>query len=702
MNAEKLYHGAAYYPELRPRTEVARDIDMMLKAGFNVVRIGEFAWTKMEPHPDEFALDFFAEIIDELYAAGISTIFCTPTAAPPIWFSHGHPERMYRDEHFRTWGHGARQHACTNHPYLHERAEKISTAISSRFGKHPGLIAWQIDNEFKSHQDICCCSTCEKLWHEWLQKRFGTVDELNRRWGTEIWSQRYENFEQVPVAGDNIAIETARHNPSLTSNYRRFHHEAVNTFLELQRQALRRHSNAPITHNTAPYHHVDGESLYRNLDFSGLDLYTDDTQLASLLLQSDRYRGFKPEKKWWVTETRVVQAAWAHGFSSCHPAGFLQAQAAFLAALNCQGFLYWHWRQHSTGTEMPMSAVVNAWGTPGPGFKDVQGVSCAFRQLQPLFAESVLPPAETALIYSETANSFFTDESFQDIKYLDVMTEWEQRLLNCGLHRDVLSPSADFSGAKLLLSPHLPYMPEDFISKATEWVRNGGIWIVGPVSGIRNVDHRGHEDAAMGKNFEQLAGVETAYMLIPNTSGNRGDLLAQGNECRKTGQSSACQGSAFDETVSFKHLSCFFHLRGATSVGTITAGRGKELSFITEKNIGKGKIVLLGSMPAAEAGERLLRKMIEHYAEQAGIKHPTCSEGVLLVPRRTANGDALWFAVNLSGCKGGFSFSDSRGNAKMSEGSSDWDFLLAPYQWIVFKLNTGNECNLIMTSEHLE
>ena len=46
---EKVYVGAAYYPELWPLSEVDKDIERMKAAGVNCVRMGEFAWSAMEP-----------------------------------------------------------------------------------------------------------------------------------------------------------------------------------------------------------------------------------------------------------------------------------------------------------------------------------------------------------------------------------------------------------------------------------------------------------------------------------------------------------------------------------------------------------------------------------------------------------------------------------------------------------------------------
>lgn len=117
----KLYHGACYYPELWDEETIQEDIDIMREVGVNVVRIGEFAWSVMEPEEGKIDVGFFKEIIARLYESGIETIMCMPTPTPPIWFSHGRPERMHVNEKREIMGHGSRQHACTNNPYFRKK-----------------------------------------------------------------------------------------------------------------------------------------------------------------------------------------------------------------------------------------------------------------------------------------------------------------------------------------------------------------------------------------------------------------------------------------------------------------------------------------------------------------------------------------------------------------------------------------------------
>ncbi|MGG4030465.1 beta-galactosidase [Bacillus subtilis] len=65
----------------------------------------------------------------------------------------------------------------------------ITTAIAKELGRLPGLIGWQLDNEFKCHVAECMCETCLRLWHDWLKNRYGVIERLNEAWGTDVWSE---------------------------------------------------------------------------------------------------------------------------------------------------------------------------------------------------------------------------------------------------------------------------------------------------------------------------------------------------------------------------------------------------------------------------------------------------------------------------------------------------------------------------------
>ena len=268
---KKLYHGACYYPELWPESDIDRDIAEMKRVGLNVVRLGEFAWSAIEPDEGAVSFDFFARVLDRLHAAGLDVVFCTPTPTPPIWLTHGHPERCFVDAEGRTMMHGARQHASYEHPEVRAACLRVVEALAAALGRHPAIIAWQIDNEFKCHVGEDFSAAAVAHWHRWLERRFGTIDALNAAWGTEIWSERYQRFEQVPAPGRTPFL----HNASLSTAYRMFSRESIADFMDAQSAAIRRHSSAPITHNFGLGFSVNFERMCERLDFASFDDYPD-------------------------------------------------------------------------------------------------------------------------------------------------------------------------------------------------------------------------------------------------------------------------------------------------------------------------------------------------------------------------------------------------------------------------------------------
>ena len=265
----KLRHGTCYYPELWPEADIDRDIAEMKKLGLNMVRMGEFTWSRLEPDEGKVSADFFVRVLDKLHAAGLGVVYCTPTPTPPVWLTHGRPDRCYVDAEGRVMIHGARQHASYEHPEVRAACLRIVEALAQAVGKHPAIIAWQIDNEFKCHVGEDFNPHAIAHWHRWLEARFGTIGRLNDAWGTEIWSERYQRFDQVPAPLRTPFL----HHASLSTAYRMFCRESIAEFMDAQVAILRRHTDKPITHNTVAFFSLNQERMFANLDFASFDAY---------------------------------------------------------------------------------------------------------------------------------------------------------------------------------------------------------------------------------------------------------------------------------------------------------------------------------------------------------------------------------------------------------------------------------------------
>ncbi|MDR6551119.1 beta-galactosidase [Paenibacillus qinlingensis] len=620
----KLYHGAAWYPELWNETVIEQDIELMKQAGMNVVRIGEFAWSNMEPTEGNIDLTFFVRMVNLLHENGIDTVMCTPTPTPPIWFTHGHPERMYVNEQLQVMGHGSRQHACTNHPYFREKAAAITKHIAQAIGRLPGLIGWQIDNEFKAHVSECMCGTCLTQWHDWLEERYETVEKLNEAWGTQIWSEYYHSFEQVPQPGPVPFL----HNSSLSTMYQQFSMEKIAQFSDEQAAIIRQFSDAPITHNSSVAFSVDNERLFRELDFASFDTYATYDHPANYLLNNDLWRNFKRGRDYWIMETSPSHAASLASYAKPHPNGYLKVEAVAAYALGAEAFCYWLWRQQRAGCEQPHGSVISTWGKPTVGFPNVLEVEQARKEIEATILATRPTQAEVAMTYSDRSKAFLKTEPHQKLNHRGLVTSFYERILHLGLHRDIVPEGSELAGYKLLFTPFLPYISSDFMERATAFVAEGGVWVVGPLTGGRTEEHTLHTHAALG-DLEQLAGVETIYTFPMDGSGSI--------------------GSAFDIAAPLSLWSAVFQPKEAIAIGTVEAGLTPGLAFLTERTYGQGKIVMLGSMPTGEKGELLLNKLIMHYADDAGVTLRTdVSAGTIVAPRRGDRYD-VWIVVNMDG-----------------------------------------------------
>lgn len=656
----RLYHGAAYYPELWPETEIDRDIAEMKKLGLNVVRIGEFAWSVMEPEEGRIDLSLFRRVMDRLHAAGIDVVLCTPTATPPVWLTHGHPERLFVDSTGTPLIHGARQHVSTDHPAMRAASARIVEAMARELGRHPALVAWQIDNEFKCHVGEDFSPASVERWHAYLQQRYGTIAALNAAWGADIWSQRYQRFDQVPAPLKTPFL----HNPSLSSAFALFARESVATFMDEQIAIIRRHSTAPITHNFNVGFRVNLERMLASLDFAAWDDYPNAANWNRIVFQSDFFRSTKPERPFWLMETSPAHNGWiGNNREISHPPGYLRVEAVAAYALGAEAFNYWLWRQQRTGAELPHAAVLQSWGTPSIGYAEVAAVEAARRELEPLLTQSRPAPAEIALTWSDRGRVMLTTEalgqtssdSARCISYGDILNQWHRRLLDLGYHREFRLEGQTLDGLKVLVTPAMMAVDDAFLARVQPWVEAGGTWIIAPLTGTRTPEHTAPVDAGLG-HLDALAGVESVFGFPVTLTG--------------------ATGRAFDVESELTGWCMALKPRDTATkvVGTIRGGSADGLAFVTERTVGRGRIVLIGAEPLPPAsGETIYDRLVRHYAAAAGVA-PLADKatGLLLAPRLTADGKRLLLAINMEGKPAAFTLKaaarDTLANAAVPAG----------------------------------
>jgi len=369
--------GVAYYPEQWPRERWETDGRLMAEAGLSVVRIGEFAWAELELAAGTFDFGWLDEAIDVLATCNLAIILGTPTAAPPAWLIEAHPEILPVRGDGRVHPFGHRRHYCPNQPAMLDATRRVVSALGDRYGGDRRIFAWQIDNELMGR---CVCAVCGERFHSWLRERYGTINALNESWGTAFWSQRYDDFAQIPLPElDPVPFPGGfmahAPNPSLALDFRRFTSDSHIDFLRLQADELRTRITVDqgITHNLMGFRfpEIDYHRLAAEIDVVSWDNYPSldrSARWTSAALAADAMRGLKDAPAW-IVEQQVGPLGWEILRTQRRGQMRLHTYQAFAHGTELVG--YFRWRTARFGTEQHWYGVLDAHGGVGRRYREL-------------------------------------------------------------------------------------------------------------------------------------------------------------------------------------------------------------------------------------------------------------------------------------------------------------------------------------------
>jgi beta-galactosidase len=347
--------GVAYYPEYNNREEWRVHLEKISVAGIKRIRMAEFAWSLMQPTKDTFEWGWLDDSINLASEYGLEVILGTPTACPPIWLVEEYSEVLPINKEGRRTGFGARQHRCYNSPKYLEYTKLIVEKLGERYGKHPNVATWQIDNELGGEQKRCYCDNCRKKFQNFLREKYNTIEELNERWGTQFWSQRYQNWSQIPVPMRFASDMEMKHHPSLELEFSRFSSKAIVDYSNMQAEILRRYTDKPITTNTDTFRFGDNVNIYelfKELDIGGMDIYSSD--LHEIGFYSDITRSVKKDKFWMME------------FGTGSPS--IYEEMKIIEKAGCEWFLLFTFLPFAAGQEQGIKGLMTITGEPEPNY----------------------------------------------------------------------------------------------------------------------------------------------------------------------------------------------------------------------------------------------------------------------------------------------------------------------------------------------
>ena len=455
---KKLF-GACYYPEHWEYERIEKDAEIMKSLGFNVVRIGEFAWSVVEPNPGEYDFSLFDRVVDTFSKKGIEIIMGTPTATPPAWLVELHPEILQEDEFGHKINFGSRRHYCFNSQIYRKFAKRITEKYAERYGSSSAVIAWQIDNEYGCHNStVCYCDDCAREFRRWLKRKYGKLETLNEAWGTVFWSQQYRSWEEIIPPRHTIA----GHNPSLLLDYMRFSSDSAIEFHREMAEMVRKHSSKPITHNLmVNFTEIDYHELSKDIDFVSWDNYiTENYDYQLQGMNHDLMRSLK-KSPFLVMEQQPGRVNWK-GVNEHHQPEQLKYWIAQSMAHGAFGSLIFRYRQLPYGAEQYHSGLLNYNGELTPRASAAKEAFETFKEKEVLF-----PVKETA-IYIDYENFWIDTTSGLNNNYTlfsDGVFASYKALRELGYNVDFVFPEDDISEYKLLVIPSAYYIREEFLEK---------------------------------------------------------------------------------------------------------------------------------------------------------------------------------------------------------------------------------------------
>ena len=479
---ERLWLGSAWYPEQWPESAWEEDLRLMQGHGANVVRIGEYAWSRMEPTEGQYEMDWLVRAVRLAGKYGMKVVIGTPTDTPPAWMTQTYPDTLQVDGSGKRLGHGGRRQFSISSQRYRAFARTIVTKMAEALKDEPNVIGWQIGNE---PTDESYDPEARAAWVAWLKQRYGTLDKLNAAWTTAYWSQTYTDWEQVPFNNDKAnpgwMLELKRF---ITSQWRAFHRNQIDAL----RTVIGDKQFITINFGGLGWaNRFDRYDMNRDLDVTSWDDYVGMGHLKPYRngATHDLVRGWK-RQNFWVMETQPGFVNWAPVSNMLYP-GETRALAWQAVGHGADAVLYWQWRNALNGQETMHGSIVGPDGKPLPIYTEVQQIGRDFAKASAALAGTT--PISPVAILQDYPSRWAIDFQLhhKDYDQIEVLLDYYRPLKNALGAIDVVEAAeAPLARYKLVVAPSLNVITDSTARRLADYVRGGGHLILGPRSGMKD------------------------------------------------------------------------------------------------------------------------------------------------------------------------------------------------------------------------
>ncbi|SFR70469.1 beta-galactosidase [Agromyces sp. CF514] len=609
-----IWYGGDYNPEQWPRPVWDEDVKLMQRAGVSLATVGVFSWARLEPRPGEYDFAWLDEVLDLLHAGGVRVDLATATASPPPWLAARHPETLPVTEDGVTLSVGSRQQYCPSSPVYRQRAGELVRRIVERYADHPALELWHINNEYGCHVSRCYCDVSAAAFREWLRDRYGTVDELNRAWGTAFWSQRYDSFDEVQPPR---AAPTFR-NPTHLLDFDRFSSDELLACFRAEKAIIRERSSVPVTTNFMGFFKpVDYWSWATEVDVVSDDTYPDPADPDSpayAAMVRDLMRSLGGGAPWLLMEQSPSAVNWRRQNAAKAP-GQMRAWSYQSVARGADGILFFQWRQSAAGSEKFHSGLVPHAGTDTRVWREVEQLGGELAALSARSGDEAIAGGRVAsrVAIALDWHSWWAIEqpaSPTDVPYVQVLGAWHGALTSLGLVVDFVRAEGDLTAYDLVVVPAHLVATDAQVTNLAAFAETGTL-IVGFGSAVLDEDLHVRLGGYLGEPLRRALGVwieEFAPPAAPDLA-NAGGRVAPASALAGELVGGAALGTVWGEVV---------RVEDAETLATFDDGALRGWPAVTRRRTDGGSAWYVATLPEPDA----LRLIAESAARDAGIELP--------------------------------------------------------------------------------
>ncbi len=486
-----LAFGGDYNPEQWPESVWPEDIALMQQAGVNLVSVGIFSWALIEEAPGRYDFGWLDRILDLLHAGGIAVDLANASATPPPWFLRRYPQSMLVDVDGVRRSHGGRQGFCPSSPDYREAAAALTTAIVDRYAAHPAVVMWHVHNEYGNHNWSCYCDVSAAAFRTWLQRRYGTLDELNAAWGTLFWSQQYSDWAEI-LPPRSPAYQTFA-NPTQQLDFARFSSDELLDCYRSEADIIRAGSPLPVTTNFMHFwKHIDYWRWAQDMDLISNDHY----RIAALgpaaathgvAMAADLVRSLADGSPWLLMEHSTSAVNWQPR-NPAKPAGQMRRDSLTHVARGADGALFFQWRASRAGAEKFHSGMLPHAGTDTERWREVCALGADVKALSDVAGSRHRADIAIAFDWHSWWGIELDSHPSTDVDQMSAVTGWHRSLWEQGYSCDFVHPDRDLSGYRVVLVPNLYLVSDGAARNIADFARGGGTVVVGYFSGVVDVD----------------------------------------------------------------------------------------------------------------------------------------------------------------------------------------------------------------------